>query len=57
MTKEEALKRILFLFKLYVWIEKNYSEQYEESRYFAAVCKGTLMNFAVDGKENGSIVL
>lgn len=38
-------------------IEKNYSEQYEESRYFAAVCKGTLMNFAVDGKENGSIVL
>ena len=38
-------------------IEKNYSERYEESRFFAAVCKGTLLNFAVDGKETGSIVL
>ena len=27
------------------------------SDYFAAVVKGTLMRFAVDGKETGSILL
>lgn len=38
-------------------IEKNYAKLYEESGYFAAVSKGTLLNFAVDGKDSGSIVL
>jgi len=38
-------------------IENNYSKQYEERQFFAAVCKGTLLNFAIDGKDSGSIVL
>ena len=38
-------------------LEKNYSRQYEESVYFAAVSKGALLSFAVDGKAHGSIVL
>ncbi len=38
-------------------IEKNDSKQYEESRFFAAVCKGTLPDFSVDGKKTGSIGL
>lgn len=38
-------------------IEKNYSKLYEESQFFATVYKGTLLNFAVDGKDTGSIVL
>jgi len=38
-------------------IEKNYAKLYDETCYFAAVSKGTLLNFAVDGKDTGSIVL
>ena len=38
-------------------IEKNYPAQLEATQYFAAVCKGTLLNFAMDSKETGSIVL
>lgn len=38
-------------------IEKNYASEYERTGYFAAICKGTLFNFAVDGKEAGSITL
>ena len=38
-------------------IEKNYAAEYEKSGYFAAVCKGTLFAFAIDGKEAGSITL
>ena len=38
-------------------IEKNYDSEYERSGYFAAICKGTLFNLAVDGKESGSITL
>ena len=38
-------------------IEKNYAAEYEKSGYFAAICKGTLFNYAVDGKEAGSITL
>lgn len=37
-------------------IEKHYPERFEETRYFASVCKGTLLDFAMDGKETGSIV-
>ncbi len=38
-------------------IEKNYAAEYAQSGYFAAVCKGTLFTFAIDGKEAGSITL
>ena len=38
-------------------IVKNYESQYKESDYFAAVVKGILINFAIDGKETGSILL
>ena len=38
-------------------IEKHYAEQYGETGYFAAVCKGTLFTFAIDGKESGSFTL
>lgn len=39
------------------WIEKHYAAQYETSDCFAAVSKGTLFAFAIDGKENGSFML
>ena len=39
------------------WIEKYYVEEYMRSGYFAAVHKGTLFAFAIDGKETGSFVL
>jgi hypothetical protein len=38
-------------------IEKNYSAEYTHSGYFAAIAKGTLFSFAIDGKETGSFVL
>ena len=38
-------------------IEKHYSEEYERTGYFAAVTKGTLFAFAIDGKETGSFTL
>ena len=36
-------------------IEKNYASEYAESGYFAAICKGTLFKYAIDGKEAGYI--
>ena len=38
-------------------IEKHYSAQYAHSDYFAAITKGTLFSFAIDGKETGSLML
>ena len=38
-------------------IEKHYAAQYDETGYFAAVNKGTLFSFAIDGKEAGSFTL
>ena len=38
-------------------IAKNYEPQYKASNYFAAVVKGTLLSFAVDGKDVGSMIL
>lgn len=38
-------------------IEKHYADEYERTGYFAAVNKGTLFAFAIDGKETGSFVL
>ncbi len=38
-------------------IEKNYADEYERTGYFAAVNKGTLFAFAIDGKETGGFTL
>lgn len=38
-------------------INKHYSELYADNGYFAAICKGTLFSFALNGKETGSITL
>lgn len=38
-------------------IEKNYGDEYARTGYFAAVNKGTLFAFAIDGKDNGSFTL
>lgn len=38
-------------------IEKQYAEEFERTSYFAAISKGTLFAFAVDGKETGSFTL
>lgn len=38
-------------------IGKHYAGQYEESGYFAAVFKGTLLEFAIDSRETGHMVL
>lgn len=39
------------------FIEKHYAAEYERTSYFAAVSKGTLFAFAIDGKETGSFTL
>ena len=38
-------------------IEKHYAAQYDEICYFAAVNKGTLFAFAIDGKDSGGFTL
>ncbi len=38
-------------------IGKQYEDEYERSGYFAAVNKGTLFEFAIDGKDNGTFIL
>jgi len=38
-------------------IEKHYAAEYERTGYFAAVTKGTLFAFAIDGKETGSFTV
>ena len=38
-------------------INKHYCEEFERTGYFAAINKGTLFAFAVDGKETGSFML
>ena len=38
-------------------IEKYYADEYNRTGYFAAVHKGTLFSFAIDGKETGSFTL
>lgn len=38
-------------------IEKHYADEYERTGYFAAVSKGTLFTFAIDGRETGKFVL
>lgn len=38
-------------------IDKHYPEEFQRTGYFAAITKGTLFAFAVDGKETGSFTL
>ena len=38
-------------------IAKDYEPQYQATNYYAAVFKGTLMRFAIDGKDTGSFIL
>ena len=38
-------------------VEKNYSDEFERTGYFAAIAKITLFSFAIDGKEKGGFVL
>lgn len=38
-------------------IEKHYADEYERTGYFAAVGKGTLFTFAIDGRETGKFEL
>ena len=45
------LKEILEL------IGKHYEDEYERTGYFAAINKGTLFAFAIDGKDTGSFTL
>ncbi len=39
------------------FVEKHYADEYERTGYFAAIGKGTLFAFAVDGRETGSFTL
>lgn len=39
------------------FIEKHYADEYERTGYFAAINKGILFSFAIDGKETGSFTL
>lgn len=36
---------------------KNYADEFERTGYFAAINKGTLFAFAIDGKDNGTFSL
>ena len=38
-------------------IDKHYSEAYERTGYFAAINKGTLFAFVIDGKDSGRFTL
>ena len=38
-------------------ISKHYEDEYECTGYFAAISKGTLFGFAIDGKETGGFIL
>ena len=38
-------------------IDKHYAEEYERAGYFAAITKGALFAFAIDGKDTGSFTL
>ena len=39
------------------FIEKHYAAEYERTGYLAAINKGTLFAFAIDGKETSSFTL
>lgn len=39
------------------WIQEHYADEYKKSGYFAAVYKGALFTFAIDGKRTGCFTL
>lgn len=55
--KIKMLDAMLQLKETLTFIEKHYPGRFEDSRYFAAVCKETLLNTAMAGRETGSIML
>ena len=56
-TCKHEFAAMLQLKETLAFIEKHYSDRFKESRYFAAVCKETLLNTAMAGRETGSIML
>ena len=54
---KHELAAMLQLSDLLENIEKHYSDEYERSDYFAAIVKGTLFSYAIDGKEKVSFTL
>ena len=54
---KHALAAMLQLKETLTIIEKQYAAEYEQTGYFAAVHKGTLFQFAIDGKDTGRFVL
>ncbi|MBQ9857725.1 MAG: hypothetical protein IJO77_01855 [Oscillospiraceae bacterium] len=39
------------------YVQKHYADEYERTGYFAAIGKGALFAFAIDGRETGSFTL
>ena len=56
-TCKHTFAAMLQLHETLALIEKYYSAEYTGSGYFAAIAKGTLFSFAIDGKEAGSFIL
>lgn len=54
---KHAFAAMLQLEETLALIEKQYAAAFAESNYFAAICKGTLFSYAIDGKESGSFTL
>ena len=48
---------ILQLREILELIDQNYASEYQNSGYFAAVTKGILFTYAINGKESGSFSL
>lgn len=56
-TCKHEFAAMLQLRKTLELIEKHYSAEFARTDCFAAIAKGTLFSFAIDGKETGSFVL
>lgn len=56
-TCKHAFATMLQLRETLELIEKHYSADYASADYFAAIGKGTLFAFAIDGKQTGSFTL
>lgn len=54
---KHSFAAMLQLSELLEIIDKHYASEYEKSGYFAAIAKGDLFRFAVDGKECGRFTL
>lgn len=54
---KHAFAAMLQLEETLALIEKQHAAAFAESNYFAAICKGTLLSYAIDGKESGTFTL